>query len=267
MEIKLVVSDVDGTLLGDNCIPDASFFALADYIKEKKVPFTLASGRAAAQTEELAEMLHISLPRIVSNGAGIYEKDRFLFAAWIPGADVEAAVRAADEMGLAVYLSDGVQEGIYRDIPYTAGKRKKNGLPTPLIHPETKEDFAALRLQKLMVIDPEHPGRVDEILPLLNCADESFTVVRYDSRCFETMPRDCGKEMGIRRLAGLLGIRTEEVLAIGNERNDIGMLKSAGAGAAVANAAEALKEAADYVCCKETAGGVLEAVKKYFERN
>lgn len=265
MGIKLVVSDVDGTLVNDACKADQAFWALADEIKKRNIPFSLASGRPAGQTEELAKELHIQLPRIVSNGAGIYENGRFLFAKWIPGKAIAHAIKKADELGLAVYLNDGIEEGIYRDIPYTERKRNINSLPTPLIHPETEADFAALRLQKLMVIDPQKEGRVDEILPLLDTSLQPLEIVRYDSRCFEAMPKGCGKETGIQHLCEILGIQMEEVLAIGNHQNDIGMLNCAGVGAAVAGAVPALKKTADYVCHNDTAGGVLEAIRTFYE--
>ena len=56
----------------------------------------------------------------------------------------------------------------------------------------------------------------------------------------------------------------EDIMAIGDNENDIGMIRSAGIGVAVGNATQALKEVADYVCEKEEAAGVAEAVERFF---
>ena len=54
-------------------------------------------------------------------------------------------------------------------------------------------------------------------------------------------------------------------MAIGDHENDIGMIRFAGVGVAVANATPSLKDKADYVCAREMAEGVLEALKLYFK--
>lgn len=53
------------------------------------------------------------------------------------------------------------------------------------------------------------------------------------------------------------------MLAVGDNENDLQMLKAAGVGAAVANASEKVKETADYVCSNGYTQGVIEAIQKF----
>ena len=64
-------------------------------------------------------------------------------------------------------------------------------------------------------------------------------------------------------LARRLGIPREEVMAIGDNSNDVPMIEAAGVGVAVANATDEAKAAADYVCeADNNAGAVAEAIER-----
>ena len=58
------------------------------------------------------------------------------------------------------------------------------------------------------------------------------------------------------------GIRPEEIISFGDNKNDIGMIRYAGVGVAVANAVEELKSAADYVTDTNENSGVGKALAK-----
>jgi phosphoglycolate phosphatase (TIGR01487 family) len=73
------------------------------------------------------------------------------------------------------------------------------------------------------------------------------------------------KGKALKKLAESAGINIKETIAIGDNLNDIDMLKEAGFGVAVANAPKALKDEADYVCKKEYAEGFKEAIFLFFK--
>ena len=69
------------------------------------------------------------------------------------------------------------------------------------------------------------------------------------------------KREGVERLAGMLGVKQEEVVAFGDNSNDIGMLKWAGTGVAVGNAAPSVQAAADMVTTRNDEGGFAKALE------
>lgn len=71
------------------------------------------------------------------------------------------------------------------------------------------------------------------------------------------------KGAGLRALTAHLGLRMEEVLAIGDSDNDLTMLREAGLGVAMANAAPHVRAVADAVTAPNTEGGVARAIERY----
>ena len=89
-------------------------------------------------------------------------------------------------------------------------------------------------------------------------------VVYSSNRYLEFNAPGVNKGAGLLALAERLGIAPEETMAIGDNSNDVPMLRAAGLGVAVANASDEALEAADYVCeADNNAGGVAEAIERF----
>ncbi len=79
----------------------------------------------------------------------------------------------------------------------------------------------------------------------------------------ELMPAECGKELGVEAVCRHLGIDREQTLAFGDGENDITMLRYAGTGVAMGNAADEVKRAADYVTAPVSEDGVPAALRRF----
>ena len=134
-KIRLVVSDVDGTLVGNDCVMEEGMKELSRLLREQGIAFTLASGRPVGMMRQYMEALDITLPVIASNGAAGYEKGAFIWKEILPGRAVRTAAEEADRLGLAVFLNDGITEGVYRQNDYTRRQTEKTGLYETVIHP------------------------------------------------------------------------------------------------------------------------------------
>ena len=71
-----------------------------------------------------------------------------------------------------------------------------------------------------------------------------------------------GKGVGVERMAGFLGLSTDQIAAFGDSDNDVSMFRRCGSSVAVGNASPAAKAAASYVSRKEHAEGVIEGLEK-----
>ena len=71
------------------------------------------------------------------------------------------------------------------------------------------------------------------------------------------------KESALRQLVGLLKIEPTATMAIGDEQNDLGMVKAAGIGVAMGNAVPQLRAIADQVTADNNHNGVGEAILKW----
>jgi hydroxymethylpyrimidine pyrophosphatase-like HAD family hydrolase len=76
---------------------------------------------------------------------------------------------------------------------------------------------------------------------------DGFDFVRSEEILFEVLPKGVHKGLALERLSEHLGIDIRRTVAIGDYDNDVGMLKAAGVGVAVANASPKALAAADYI--------------------
>lgn len=81
----------------------------------------------------------------------------------------------------------------------------------------------------------------------------------------ELVPMGIDKAESLKRLLAIMGIGTENLMSFGDGYNDISMIKLAGMGIAMENAAQEVKEAADYVTLSNEEDGVAAALKRFIE--
>ena len=77
------------------------------------------------------------------------------------------------------------------------------------------------------------------------------------------MPKGVTKAYGISLLAKDLGLEPAEIMAIGDEENDLPMIEYAGLGVAMENAVPAVKESADYITSNNVENGVAKVIQKF----
>jgi hypothetical protein len=88
-------------------------------------------------------------------------------------------------------------------------------------------------------------------------------VVSSYSNNFEVMSKGISKGNAVSILSDMLGIERENVMCIGDSENDLSMIKFAGLGVAMGNAAECIKENADYITDINNEDGVAKAIEKF----
>ncbi len=128
----------------------------------------------------------------------------------------------------------------------------------------TNEQWSKGKLEKISMIFDDVGMLYQRVSPLLDALETEYTVVRYGTRSCEIMAKDVSKGRAIVLLSEIVDIPLSQVLAIGDDENDIEMLTVSGFGVAVGNAVESARKAADYVCkAHNTEGGVIEAINRF----
>ena len=90
-------------------------------------------------------------------------------------------------------------------------------------------------------------------------------IIRSTPNFCEISNPEATKGNAIRFLAELWGIKHEEIMAIGDQDNDIEMLKAAGIAVAMGNGTDSLKKVADYVTDSVENDGVVKAIQKFIK--
>ena len=257
--IKLVASDLDGTLLRpDETVSERTMAAILA-TRRAGITLVLVTGRPPRNLGPIAERLGVGGIAICANGAVVWDLDTGAIVDLTPlAADLATrlvhALREAIPGALfAVELQDGFgREAGWADgtMPAAPGALEADA-PELITGPVTK----------LLVRHPSLPFA--EVASRARAAVGEQAVVTWAGlRVVEISAAGVTKAFALERLCRRLGIRQREVVAVGDMPNDLAMLAWAGRAVAVANAAEEVLAAADEV----TAANVDDGVALVLER-
>ena len=259
--IKLIALDLDDTLLmPDGTIPEGVAETLRE-AERRGVGIVIATGRSYPSAKIYAEILGSECPVICYNGAVIRRAGQPpLYSASLSVGLMKRIAFFCRERGLYLQMYD--EDHIVVD----------KICESTLIDPDSKVtgireigDLTKAELRpspKMMILDdPEKIPAIRRDLETL--LGDQLYMAKSKEYLLEMMPKDVSKQKALIRFAQSLEIRREEVMACGDNTNDIEMLEWAGLGVAVANAVPELKNGADYVAEALLSLGVAEAVKKF----
>jgi len=263
MPVRLIVSDLDSTLIGEDVTLSPRTVEAFRRAREAGVMTTLASGRMYDAMERFVQQLGIDMPVLSCQGGVVVDpvSGSILSTCPVPmdlGRDFLHF--AADHGVYAQYYSN---EGYYmeRDCPeseHYARLAGVKGIPVggPLWE---KLDFDP---QKSLIIAP--PPVIQTLLPI---ARERYAgkleVTTSMPNYLEITHPDANKGYALRKLAAALDVDMADIMAFGDAPNDISMIASVGYGVAVGNAHPSAKEAAWYVTDSRENDGVARAIGKF----
>lgn len=261
-KIKMVVSDVDGTLVDRTEKIPPELIDTVRRCREKGIIFALSTGRTNELAKPFIDALGITDPCVEANGAYILQGENCLLEHGFSILPIRDILCRAHEQGLTVTIADTMTERATCVTDYVKehqaiGGRFKELLPLDMI------DWENDRFQKVMVMDENQTGHIGKIREELEKYSDLYWITTYSDRAVELGPKDCNKASGVRELARLMGVSMENVMACGDFWNDFEMISQVGWGVAVGNALPEVKAAAKYVAQGEYAYGVVEAVNAF----
>jgi Cof subfamily protein (haloacid dehalogenase superfamily) len=234
--IRLVASDVDGTLLDHHGVLPAMRAEAVRALVSAGVPVILATGKLWTSVLGLATTLGLDGPHVACNGSVVFGADGSLLAQHLLGTDVAdevAAVLRARHIPHALYLEDGTV--VTDELVPALDVLPMLGEPLPRV--AGRDGRGVIKV--LAVLTPE-----DEA-DLRSVGASVSHVQRTGPRFLEWNAQGVDKATGLRTVAALLDIGLADVLAVGDAENDVPMLRAAGCGVAVADASTAARRAAD----------------------
>ncbi len=243
----LLCTDLDGTLLRkDKTISPENLRAI-EHFKSHGGLFTFVTGRMPYSASEIIRILSPNAPIGCINGGGLYDHRAGTYI-WKQAISpdvldmVEAADRALPDIGIQVNTFDGIW--FSKENPAMELFRKVTGDPNLVRHYREIDEPMA----KIVFGDTNEDGllRLIELLHAHPLA-HNFDFVRSEKILYEIMPKGIHKGKAIEKLAEHLRIDPRRTIAVGDYNNDVGMLREAGIGIAVANASEEAKAAADLI--------------------
>lgn len=259
MKYKLIALDLDGTLNNDQKqITPLTRSALMQ-AQQKGVRIALASARPSPGLRRESEILRLSEHRGILmsyNGGRIVsaESGETLFETAMELQSAQSVLRQLENLPVTPILDDGSQFFVTDKNGYMVDYECKNNC-MDCTEVENLADFLSFAPAKiLMSADPAHISSIQaQIAALL---PEPLRVVQTADFYLEIVPRTVNKGKGILDVCRILGLSAEEAVAFGDAENDIPLLKSAGVGVAMGNAAASVKAAADRIARSNNEDGI-----------
>lgn len=269
MAIRLAALDVDGTLLApDNSITPATKEAIRE-AKAAGIEIVVCTGRAFVEVRDILRQL--PEVRYLSCGTGAYALDVWtmetLYECSMPEELGRQAYRAVAQADCMVHFYTGlsVRHSRWCMDHFTDYMEEKMRTLMEQSHIIVDDLDAFVEryhgpVEKLYVTFPnraEYEKAYEAVrkLPVF-LTDGGWAVD------LEVMSRDTDKGVALRALAEKLGIVREQVLAMGDSGNDCAMLRYAGVGAAMGNAGEQAKKAADVIAPSNREDGVAWMLRR-----
>lgn len=260
--IQMVVTDLDDTLLSKTKEICEEAVSLIRELERKNVRFTFITGRPPYAIQRFAEKVRITAPIVACNGAMLVdtETDMVSEQTAMPLQPWKNILEKAREQGHTILVLAGNIEYTLKETLWSR-KRKEAGREVPVI--ELEELLSRKDIYKVNIMEEEGKSSFASLLPAIREMQKDYSIALYGTSGCEVVAGNVNKETGLRKLCRLCGLEPDQVLAVGDNENDLQMLKAAGVGAAVANASEKVKETADYVCSNGYTQGVIEAIQKF----
>lgn len=283
---KLVAIDIDGTLLNsNNVVSERTRRAIKSAIN-KGVKIVLTSGRMSNAVSAFSKEIGANEFLIAENGASIIdlEEDKIIFSNYLDKNNVIEILDICLENDI-YYMIYTTNELIVKDIKHMAlffytNNYNYNPEEKMDMHLAGKEYVSSIndKFTKIIICDQDRVIYNSIVNRLKKISNIEVTVIPHISNktikfgsnntelsysYAEIAAVNTDKWNAIEYLMKKLGIKKEEVIAIGDNINDLKMINSAGLGVAMANGSPVAKEAARVITDSNDEDGVAKILEKY----
>ena len=251
MSIKMIVTDLDGTLLRDDKTISERTLSALERCRNKGIKVAYATGRGASTATIVPHEFFDGYAHM--NGAKAYVGDELVYNKTFSVDDVREMLVAVDDAGFEIVAESGYSH--YSSFDFSE-KYPEWNIPTEVVEFKTLD---AEEIEKLYA--PLEMPEVEEIIRA-HLADHLYVCITND-RFAMVMNKDATKSKATASLAEIWGIKQDEIVGFGDDTNDIDLLEWCGIGVAMGNAFDGMKAIANQICDTNENDGIA----KWLEEN
>jgi Cof subfamily protein (haloacid dehalogenase superfamily)/HAD superfamily hydrolase (TIGR01509 family) len=263
MRIKLLIADVDGTLVSPQKLLTARTIEAVDRLRAAGVGFTITSGRPPRGMAMLVEPLKLTAPVAAFNGGMFVKPDltTVLAQRTIPTEVAKEAVDYLLEAGLDAWLYQGHDWFIRKRDAYRVERESHNVGFEPIV----VDDLYGVLDTPVKIV-----GVNEDTALVARCERELNERLGADATAARSQPYyvdvthpEANKGMVVREASRILRISLEEIATIGDMPNDVPMLHIAGMSIAMGNAPPEVQRIARHVTTTNADDGFANAVDMF----
>ncbi len=264
--IRLVISDIDGTLVGDGegeGALDTEYFSMIHDLTQRGVRFMACSGR---QKESIAKLLRPVKNEILyacDGGSTVFYADEMLYAKTLPKTITDELIEDATRLTKCDIMVCSPHRSYCRYEDSELYRWMVDGYGYSMI--PVGDDLTAIQ-DDIVKVSIYHRDQAEELTnPWFRPRwQDRVKLTVAGIQWLDCVPMDAGKGSAVAFVQAKYGIKPSETIVFGDNQNDIEMFKMAGCSYAVAGAREDVKCAATHICGDYKENGVLKVLKKLF---
>lgn len=264
LQYRVIALDLDGTLTNNQKEVTAATKEALDNAMEQGARLVLASGRPVYGIVPVAKSLALDTKGgyiLAYNGGQIIDckTNEVLYSQYLPSDVIPLLYDYAKSKGYALlgYKGNEIITESPDDI-YVREESRINKMNVRKVDMLTDE-LDAKPTKLLMTGDPKDMLKAEE--ELREAVKDRIDVYRSAPFFMELVPKGIDKAKSLTRLLSLLNLTPKDMMAFGDGYNDLSMLRLAGMGVAMANAAPEVRAEADFVTLSNEEDGVAHALK------
>ena len=259
--IKLIVSDLDGTLLQeDNSVKSEDAKALTKAAQDG-LQISIATGRMDTEIKEVLKSIGQNFHRISQNGAFASTIDeRSIFSRTFTPEIAEKIYKKVLNPNFVTIVCSYDTNFTHENNEYVEGVQKRMFHPI-IIDPEISTKFNEIKPSKITLI-----GFENDIIEMRETLSKDYSddidLFISETHVLDIMPKQISKGSAIKKLLEDLSLKPEEIACIGDSFNDIPMFRLTPYSFAMETAHEEVKKEANFVV-----QSVAEAVEMILKEN
>lgn len=287
--IKLIASDMDGTLLDAHMSISTENTEAIRMANELGIEFMVATGRNAQEARAALDEAGIDCAMITLNGAQVFDRSgKSLFTVPIPSPQAMTVMDILDANG--IYYEVATNQGLYSESQPKRIESFASSIATHIPHLTYKMAIAMasanLELLHITYVDSIRELLLDdklEVLKIICFHTEGprilgpvgkeisnlgeLAVTSSGQNNLEVNHKNAQKGIAVAHVAHERGITLDEVMTIGDNFNDVSMLQTAGVSFAMGNAEIEVKDYAKYLTDTNLESGVGKAILRAINEN
>ena len=258
--IKLVATDIDGTILAFNSDFTDSVRGCIKELLNRGIKVVLVTGRMNAAAQQVAANLGINTPLVSYQGGLIKYNGETLYEKYLTKEQALKIIDWAKSVNIHINLyNDDIlySENDDEEIRHYCKVQNVDYIVKPFSEIELN------KVNKILAIDYSNQEQIDIYEKEMPKHFPELYIVKSSPYFLEFSNREASKYCAVKFLQKYWGLKDDEVLAIGDQNNDIALLEAGGVKVAMGNATDGLKQVADYITDTVENDGFVKAMEKF----
>ncbi len=263
--VKLIASDMDGTLLDPAKKFPPDFVDVLNNLKKRNIKFVVASGRSYSALEFLFKNIDSDIIYICDNGAFIVIENKIASISVIPHKTLTEIIKVLNNLNGVFPVLCG-KNGIYIPSEYDDEFRKE--FDSYYISPILCDDMYSVKddIFKIAVYDRMNPQK-NSFPELDKIFGQRLTIQISGNVWMDIMNQGINKGSALADIKRRFGSTTDQTMAFGDFYNDIDLLNEAKYSYVMANANDDMKQYGNFTAESNSEYGVTKAISAYLAKH